>query len=758
MKTQRIREAGRSRVALALVLGLFCLVAGARVHAQISSTIGDIVAVNRADVIAVGSLVEGAFTSDTEVRVFLEREDCLLTTDMDLDVTANGIYNYPLTPGTLAAGEWVSSVMIHANRASPGGPSHLIGTIEFSADIVGIVLEDGTLDGWDPVIGLASVTYPTGVARRGLEVDDGSWANPDEILLDGKILKLDFYTSSHTDQMRVILAGNARGVTFSVDFQGPAATLGLTPTWGPGVIDEGDILTVAEPGSPGPNGPVPGPTLTPAVMLEAADLGVTVPGMMDIYEVDALSFGQDRGSRLRFSVDEFAVGMPVGPTPSVYTEGALPGSNHEAAADVFAYRGPVTLTSPAFTPGNRSAIDGDGVAPTGRPGLGLHEPCPPTVHLLPDEGDNLDAIDIGTRVADLQGRVYFSLDARFPDWAETHLAPPNAGTAIMNGVSPADILVSDIGSGTFGIYVSATALGLSGSALWEDDIDALALWDDGDGTYEPGIDKILFSLRRGSSSLGMISPGSGLPIAESDVLIPGPRILIPGESLGLRTLRGIPPSVDDVPDDLDALDVIYAHSAPIGNGDQVEVGVGGLVEINVLANDFALDGHLVPASVGIMNGPVHGIIEHIDPQTGAVTYRHDGSNFGEDFFTYIVFDDKGEFTEGTRVYVRIVDAAIENNPVAAGGSVLSFASPNPFRSQVAFRLQAAQTGQARVAVFDPTGRQVRLLLREMLDAGATREITWDGCDDSGQPVTAGVFILQVQTPAGSERVRLLRVR
>ncbi len=739
---------------LTLVLVLFCSVMSAR--AQISSTGGVVVPVTRADVIAVGSLVEGAYASDTEVRIFMEREGQRLATGMNLDVTADGTYNYPLTPGTLPAGEWVSSVMIHADRASAGGTSHLVGTIVFSVEILGIVIESGTLDAWDPVVGLTALTYPTGAGQRGLEVNDAVWPDPDEIMLNGNTLDLNFLTSIGTDQMRVILAGNARGVTFSIDYQG--VTLGTPATWGPGVIDEGDILTVAQPGPSGPNPPVVGPTNPPAVVLEPADLGITSSGAMGLREVDALSFGKDRGGRLFFSVDEFAVGLPYSPPPNVRSEGALPGRHEQAAADAYLFRGPIAPTDTSFTPGNRASIDGDGVAPSGRPGLGLIEPCPPTLYCLPDSGDNLDALALSTRPEDLQGYIYFSLDAAYVDWAEAFSAPPNTGTAVANGVSAADILVRTPGSSSFTVYTTAADLGLQ-SLLEEDDVDAISVWDRGvRGEYEPGIDRILFSLRRGSASLGTPDCRLGWLITEADVLTPGPCILIPGESLGLDTSRWGIITPYQVPDDLDGMSRTFPHSAPIGNGDEVEVGVGQAAPIPVVENDFPLDGDLVPASLTIVTRPQHGVIEHIDPETGVVTYRHDGSSFLEDLFTYIVFDDRGEFSEETTVFIRVGSMAAEGEPAAAPASTLSCTSPNPFLGRIAFRIQPMQTGHTRVTVFDPAGRQVRILLDEVVAAGTTREFAWDGQDEIGQITAAGIYMVQMKSPAGEEQVRVVKMK
>ncbi len=61
--------------------------------------------------------------------------------------------------------------------------------------------------------------------------------------------------------------------------------------------------------------------------------------------------------------------------------------------------------------------------------------------------------------------------------------------------------------GTEELFASAIDLGLM-STPSGDDIDALVVFDDGDGVFDPGIDAILFSLTRGSPSLnqGLYSP------------------------------------------------------------------------------------------------------------------------------------------------------------------------------------------------------------------------------------------------------------
>jgi hypothetical protein len=377
--------------------------------------------------------------------------------------------------------------------------------------------------------------------------------------------------------------GNAGAISFSVDFQGPTA--GFVPGPFSGVpdafaatrIDEGAILTTGVPGPLGPNPPALGPLPPPGIMVTATagplgtypgGLGI-VPGLLGGVELDALSYGVDflpdasAGivPEIYFSVDEFATGIAIAPgAPNVTTEGAF--GTMEASADVFRFLGPIVPPGPIF--GNTSAVDGNGLIPTGLPGVGLVEPNPPTP-FTQDPGDNLDAVDMDTRGTDMTGRIYFSLDSDFPDPLEGF--PVNTATALGNGFVGGDVLVSTVG-GAPALYAPAGMLGLDMLGFDTDDLDALALWDNGDGVFTPGIDDIAFSVRRGSAIIGAPDSAFGLPIEEGDILtipaVPGglPAVLIPAEALGLATFRSFGGGFNGHGDELDALDMIVPVPEP----------------------------------------------------------------------------------------------------------------------------------------------------------------------------------------------------
>jgi hypothetical protein len=73
------------------------------------------------------------------------------------------------------------------------------------------------------------------------------------------------------------------------------------------------------------------------------------------------------------------------------------------------------------------------------------------------------------------------------------------------------------------------------------------------------------------------------------------------------------------------------------------------------------------------------------------------------------------------------DLEMVPNPVVSGGSIT-------------FTLQAATTATATLKIVTVGGSVVRTLLNQSMEPGA-HQVTWDGLDDHGQTVAAGVYWL-----------------
>lgn len=290
--------------------------------------------------------------------------------------------------------------------------------------------------------------------------------------------------------------------------------------------------------------------LTPQIAIhEGAGGGFATNGLglLPGIQVDAFSRGDDLDRQVPtgihgvgpdqfytwlFSVDFLATGK----SGHVATEAAGAG----AGGDVFQSMIDVSagLGVSNITPGlNEIGYDADGTV-----GLGLG---------LTEGVDDLDAVDISyfahPEDQDLAGPNYFSVDA---------------ASALAMAVSPADVLVSTGGTVAGSPYASASALGLDDA----DELDALALAENGDGTYtaptavfgwaDASSDMLVFSLAPGSPSLGTTDALRGLLMEPGDVLTyisgVGVGILVPAEDLGLLTFR-----TDGVTaDNLNALDVV----------------------------------------------------------------------------------------------------------------------------------------------------------------------------------------------------------
>jgi hypothetical protein len=95
------------------------------------------------------------------------------------------------------------------------------------------------------------------------------------------------------------------------------------------------------------------------------------------------------------------------------------------------------------------------------------------------------------------------------------------------------------------------------------------------------------------------------------------------------------------------------------------------------------------------------------------------------------------------------------NPAVTRLEVLT--APNPSASGVLIRCQLPKRGLSTVVLFDASGRIVRRLHDGDLPAGET-SFSWNGRDDAGRVVPAGVYLVKITTPGeeASGRVVLSR--
>ena len=90
------------------------------------------------------------------------------------------------------------------------------------------------------------------------------------------------------------------------------------------------------------------------------------------------------------------------------------------------------------------------------------------------------------------------------------------------------------------------------------------------------------------------------------------------------------------------------------------------------------------------------------------------------------------------------------------GSILQ-AAPNPFNPRTVLAFELTAPAAVRLAIVDLAGRHVRTLATGPLPAG-THQRTWNGRDDAGRAVAAGVYLARLLVDGRPQVRRVTLVR
>ena len=82
--------------------------------------------------------------------------------------------------------------------------------------------------------------------------------------------------------------------------------------------------------------------------------------------------------------------------------------------------------------------------------------------------------------------------------------------------------------------------------------------------------------------------------------------------------------------------------------------------------------------------------------------------------------------------------------------------PNPFRTETTISFEVTVTGPVTLTIHDSAGRRIRSLTEGTRPAGHYRE-DWDGADDHGRSVPAGVYWARLGSSGQSSNLRIVRI-
>ncbi|MDG2265780.1 MAG: T9SS type A sorting domain-containing protein [Candidatus Marinimicrobia bacterium] len=90
-----------------------------------------------------------------------------------------------------------------------------------------------------------------------------------------------------------------------------------------------------------------------------------------------------------------------------------------------------------------------------------------------------------------------------------------------------------------------------------------------------------------------------------------------------------------------------------------------------------------------------------------------------------------------------VDVANENKDLISQKFILYDNYPNPFNPVTTLLYDLPENSLVNITIYDMMGREVKTLVNQAQDAGY-RSIIWDATNDYGKPVSAGIYLYQIQ--------------
>jgi hypothetical protein len=181
---------------------------------------------------------------------------------------------------------------------------------------------------------------------------------------------------------------------------------------------------------------------------------------------------------------------------------------------------------------------------------------------------------------------------------------------------------------------------------------------------------------------------------------------------------------------------------------------GSYVEARLIRARYFAYGIICDCTTGVQPAPG-------DTRVTASAYGHVVDNTEYSYYLWVLVNNtSGTAWESEMFYKAVIRynqplVGIPTDALPAAGQLENF--PNPFNPSTTTVFALPDDSDVRLSVYDLQGARVRTLLDDRLVAGEHR-IPWDGRDDKGASVASGVYLLRLETAAGTRESKVTLVR
>jgi VWFA-related protein len=133
-------------------------------------------------------------------------------------------------------------------------------------------------------------------------------------------------------------------------------------------------------------------------------------------------------------------------------------------------------------------------------------------------------------------------------------------------------------------------------------------------------------------------------------------------------------------------------------------------------------------------------------------------------FVKIYFEDGNDLFKVDRISrfaingrVLALQTSVEASNSIPSSYKLEQNYPNPFNPSTIISYSLEKAGQTEIHIFNSLGQKVRTLQNTWLQAGVYKQV-WDACDEIGEPISPGIYFVQMSSGNFSETRKMVYVQ
>jgi len=110
-----------------------------------------------------------------------------------------------------------------------------------------------------------------------------------------------------------------------------------------------------------------------------------------------------------------------------------------------------------------------------------------------------------------------------------------------------------------------------------------------------------------------------------------------------------------------------------------------------------------------------------------------------------------------KIRYTLTDGTSNNDPTSPSAQLSIISYPNPFSEAVSIKLKVAEPGLSKLSIYNLKGQKVRSFDADSV-ADEYHSFRWDGRDDSGKPVSGGIYLAVAQSGQRTASSKILYMK